>query len=161
MTAVPIQIRHTLHIPPLTMVLGGCCMSNALVIALLIAISGCTVERCADSHDDEIVVFLLQDISERAGELGIKVYITIEGTDPSEKLVADLRNVGIDAKNGSEYNSNEMLHFTYEVLEVLENCDRRIEYAFRCNGMCSSSGTETFSKTSTGWESLGGRVRMN
>ena len=142
--------------------LAGLSTFRAMVVCCLMIVGGCASERCIDSQNDEIALHIIQgEIAERAAELGFRIYITISGKDPSATLLADVRELGVNAKNGSEITPNAVMHFTYEVVEMLEQCDRRVEYAFRCNGMCGSGGTAIIRKTSDGWEIAEGRFWVN
>jgi len=137
-------------------------MFRAIVGSCLMIVGGCATQRCIDSQDDEIALHLIQEeFAEGAAELGFRIYMTINGKDPSATLLADVRELGVNAKNGSESTPNTRLHFKYEVIEMLERCDRRVEYALQCNGMCGSGGSVIIRKTSDGWETAEGRYWMN
>ena len=136
-------------------------MLRALAFPWLCIIATSTTAQCPESQNDEIVLYLMQQIAEPAAEFGIKVYITVQGNDPSEKLLADVRNMGVNAEKGSEYTPEARLLFTYEVLELFDSCDRKIRYAFQCKSMCGSGGTTTMVRTEDGWESVGERGWVN
>ena len=117
--------------------------------------------------NEQIAFYLIESqiadrLIELEDELGpmveLSLYITIEGDDPSRALLTALRKLGVRAYSGSGHYPGYGMHFTFKVLAVLSNNERRIEYAF--NGPGGSGATSTIRRTEQGWREFEGRYWM-
>ena len=132
------------------------------IILLAICALG-SVETAAEQNlqdlNEQIAFYLIESqAADRYAELGGRLFITIEGTDPSKELLIALRQLGVKAHSGSEYDPKFSMHFTFKVLAILGSSERRIEYAFEGPG--GSGGTSTVKRTEQGWREIEGRYWM-
>ncbi len=122
---------------------------------------GCHSPQDEQRITEEIVLSLINDLwvsrvkeIEKEAGLTLTLFVSIEGEDAPMRLLDAVRELGINASVGSEFKIDLGMHFTFKTLEVSENGNRKIEYAFI--GYGGSGHTGNMARTNDGWKIIDG-----